>query len=302
MGKGKAHAAVPAKGEAGFENHYRAEFASRWPDLKAALLRPHPRVVRVNAFADPQAVQIDLGDAPRLQHVAACHELGGSPFRPSRDAHGLLTGYVMDPASVLAARLVDVDESSRVLDLCAAPGGKSLILAERFAVTGELVLNDRSPLRRKRLLQVLKDYVPETIRRRIRVQQHDARGWGRHESEAYDAILLDAPCSSEAHVLADPVALASWSSRRIDRLQKEQLALLRSASRALRPDGTLVYCTCALAQKENDGVLELLLAREPSLQPHPVCLPLGEATALGWRVWPDSQRFGPIFVSALRKR
>jgi 16S rRNA C967 or C1407 C5-methylase (RsmB/RsmF family) len=304
MGKPAAQpAALPArKGAAGFEAHYCAVFTERWPTLKRALLADAPVVVRANGFARAAAVAAEPWASDPLTEVPGCfvQEPGGR-VQIERDPDGLLTGYIQDPASVLAARLLDAPAAGRVLDLCAAPGGKSLVLAERFAATGQLVLNDRSPDRKKRLLQVLKDYVPEAIRSRIRVHQHDGRLWGKHQPDAYDAILLDAPCSSEQHVLCDPSALHQWSAKRIQRLSREQLALLRSAVHALRPGGQLVYCTCALAPQENDEIIEELLERDPRVTVRETRLPIGQATRLGWHVLPDSTGFGPLFVARLVK-
>jgi 16S rRNA C967 or C1407 C5-methylase (RsmB/RsmF family) len=259
-------------------------------------------VVRANGFARTASVATESWATDPVPEVSACFVREGSErIQIERDPDGLLTGYIQDPASVLAARLLDAPPASRVLDLCAAPGGKSLVLAERFAASGELVLNDRSPDRKKRLLQVLKDYVPVEIRKRIRVHQRDGRLWGKHQPASYDAILLDAPCSSEAHVMRDPQALEQWSLKRIQRLSREQLALLRSAVNALRPSGQLVYCTCALAHQENDEVIAELLERDTRVSVLETKLPIGEATRFGWHVLPDTTGFGPLFVARLIK-
>jgi len=309
MGKAQAQVA-PAprrKGALGFEAHYQAIFEQRWPLLRQALLAPSMRVVRINPFASEQVRQDELLHRQALAFASDCFEIvaGNSAeqdtFQPTRDDQGLLAGYILDPASVLAARLVAAPAHGRVLDLCAAPGGKSLILAERYAPAGELVLNDRSGLRRKRLLQVLKDYLPEGIRSRIRVHQRDGRLWGKRDPDAYDAILLDAPCSSEAHVLKDQSALEQWSASRSQRLSRDQLALLRSSISALRPRGQLVYCTCSLTPQENDAVIGELLDRDPRAQSIPTMLPIGEATRHGWHILPDTTGYGPMFVAQLIK-
>lgn len=306
MGKPTAQAAMASprsKGALGFETHYQTVFGDRWLGLKQALLSASKHVVRANGFVDATVIEGEPWSRQPMPDAIGCFlaKDDGNRLQISRDPQGLLTGYIQDPASVLAARLVEVPADGRVLDLCAAPGGKSLVLAERYAATGELVLNDRSPDRKRRLLQVLKDYVPEAIRRRIRVHQRDGRLWGKHQPDVYDAILLDAPCSSEAHVLQDPVALEQWSVKRIQRLSREQLALLRSAVSALRPSGQLVYCTCALAPQENDGVIEELLERDPRVTVRETQLPIGEATRFGWHILPDSTGHGPLFVARLIK-
>ena len=89
----------------------------------------------------------------------------------------------------------------RVLDMCAAPGGKSLLLAEAMGDAGRLVANELSPTRRAKLKTILEDCLPGEQRKHIQVTGHDATRWGLHEPDHYDRVLLDAPCSSERHVL-----------------------------------------------------------------------------------------------------
>ncbi len=229
-----------------------------------------------------------------------CAPFGGT--NPERDVRGLLAFYVLDAASVYAARVLDVHPGERVLDLCAAPGGKTLILADALVEGGELVANDRSSARAKRLRRVVEDYLPESLQSRVRVTSYDAKRWGMHEPGAFDAVLLDAPCSSEAHVLADPQELAKWSPGRIKRLAKEQYALLTSALLAVRPGGRVVYSTCSIAPDENDGVIERLFekGRHP-VRAVPVEVPVGTRTRYGWQILPDRDGCGPIYVALLTK-
>ncbi len=215
---------------------------------------------------------------------------------------GLKEQYFLDPASIAVAQALQVQPGDRVLDLCAAPGGKTLILAQSLASHGELTANERSSERRARLKRVLVEYLPPELRARIRVTGHDATRWGLHERDHYDRVLLDAPCSSEAHVLRDPKALALWSPKRSERLAIQAYAMLASALTALKPGGVLVYSTCSVARAENDQVLQKLITRRGSeitlLQTQ---LNIGEATAHGWQILPDRDRAGPMYFSKLKK-
>lgn len=295
---------VESKGEAGFARHYAALFGARWPELRRALTVTSPKVLRLNGFASATARERATRELLPLSLVPGCFRLESASERVSLDPdeNELLPAYVMDAASVLAARALEVQPGEAVLDLCAAPGGKALVLLEALASAGDLTLNDRSRKRSARLKTVLRQYVPQNVLARVKVTTHDARRWGLYHPAAYDAILLDSPCSSERHVLGDPAELAKWSPRRIQRLASDQYALLASAATALKPGGRLVYSTCALAPEENDGVIERLLKKDR----HGVCVspieaPLGEACEHGWQIHPDRHGAGPIYFCKLTK-
>ncbi len=280
-------------------------FGERWPGLKEALLAGEPSrtgtVVRENVFADPGAREAVFGEAAEVG-LERCWEFRYGRDRIAFDCQGLRVGYVMDRASVLAARALPLAGATDVLDLCAAPGGKALILAERLGSDARLVLNDRSAARRSRLSQVLRDYLPRDVRERCAVIGRDGRRLGLHYEGAFDAVLLDAPCSSEQHVLGSPQALKNWSSQRIKRLSRDQYALLTSALLCLRPGGKVLYSTCALATDENDGVIERLLTRgRHPAEVQPLSAIWGERTRFGWQLLPDRDRCGPIYFCLLRK-
>lgn len=92
-------------------------------------------------------------------------------------------------------------EEGSCLDMCAAPGGKTLVLLSRIKENAEIQANELSADRRNRLIRVLDEHLSEETRKRIRVSSYDASRMPRYGQELYDRILLDAPCSSERHVL-----------------------------------------------------------------------------------------------------
>ncbi len=209
----------------------------------------------------------------------------------------------MDAGSILAAEALDVQPGDKILDLCAAPGGKALILAEKMGPKGSLVANERSSARRNDLHRVLKEYLPEEVRRQIMVTGRDASSWCLHETAAYDRILLDAPCSSERHVLTSPKFLDEWSERRTRNLATQQHAMLASALLAVKPGGRIVYSTCALSPLENDGVVTKLLTKKGKLVTvHHPNFSIGEKTEYGWMIFPDSCGAGPTYISVLERK
>lgn len=300
----------------GFEETYSELFGERWPGLRAALARPDPYSVCLNPLrGDAESVFLERVGAEGEGVAQPVPGLAGvffraEPFPPPEEASpatqdpGLAPWYAMDAASVMAARALGVEAGHRVLDLCAAPGGKAWNLAVELADGGELVANDRSAARRARLHRVLEAMLPADLRRRVRVTGHDGARWGMHEPEAYDRVLLDAPCSSEAHVLASDKARADWSPARSRQLARRQYALLAAAIDALRPQGRVLYATCALSPAENDGVIERTLGsrRGPRLCKLGFEGAFGEPTDHGWLILPDRTGFGPIYFALLEKR
>lgn len=228
--------------------------------------------------------------------------------------------YFLDSASVLAALCLPLENATDLLDLCAAPGGKTLVLASRMSDDAKLSSNERSPERKHRLATVVETCLPPEIAERVITSCSDGATWCTRQSECFDRILLDAPCSSERHVIADPKYLNTWSPSRIKTVTTEQWALLSSAYRLLRPQGILLYSTCALCPEENDGMIERLFKKfnkegsafslleakadlnEVSAFAPGLTLPGFEKTKYGYMIMPDSQKgAGPIYFSLIQK-
>ncbi|MDR0601543.1 MAG: 16S rRNA methyltransferase [Treponema sp.] len=254
-----------------FEDYYRRHYGERWEGLRKSLLEEKP------AF----------------------------PF-----AAGLKEPYLLNYASVLAARSLmsgacAAPAKKEILDACAAPGGKTLVIASLLSPGFRLVANDLSAERRRRLSRVLDKHLPPEKRALVSVSGFDAAALGGRESERnrFAAVLLDAPCSSEAHVIKDPASLAAWTPARPRFLARRQWALLSSAFLLLAPGGSLVYATCALSPEENDGVAGRLpekygaevIAGSPGFEE-------GEKTLYGRIMLPDREGgLGPLYVARFRK-
>lgn len=285
------------KGPVGFESHYSSVYGERWPALRAALLEPVKQVARVNAFAShTSGHKVDFHGC-MIRPIAL-----GDRIVPQTDTQGLLDCYFMDAASVFPALALDVQSGDEVLDLCAAPGGKSLILAERIGAGGRLVANEPSDRRRARLRAVIEDYLPREVRDTVRVTGHDGARWCLHETEAFDRILVDAPCSGERHILASTEELAEWSPARSKNLAVRQYALLASALAVVRVGGRIVYSTCSLSPLENDSVIaRLLKKREGEARVIKVTPSLGDTTEHGVMILPDQTGYGPIYYAVLER-
>jgi len=253
-------------GIADFDAFYAQLYQERWPSLKAALL-----------------------EVPQKEEYR----------------RGLTGPYTMDRASILAAEALRLPQAGLVLDACAAPGGKSLVLASRLPPGVELLSNELSSDRRRRLAKVLDTHLEKPLRQRLRLSAYDAAALeGREkERERFAAILLDAPCSSERHVLADQRALGLWTPARPKALAHRQWALLSAAFLLLAPGGSLVYSTCAINPGENDAVAARLMDKYGSrLVIDPVEEAEGESTEYGRLILPDRDSgHGPMYIARFKK-
>jgi len=168
--------------------------------------------------------------------------------------------WVQDAASALPARLLAAKPGGRVLDLCAAPGGKTAQLAKAgYQVTA--LDNDGSRLDRLKDNMNRLGYAPEVV-------EADATSYA--PDEAFDGILLDAPCSATGTFRRHPEVLWSRSAADIAGRVRLQQAIFANAFNNLRPGGSLVYCVCSLEPEEGEDMADWALGRIEGIEPHPI--------------------------------
>ncbi len=167
---------------------------------------------------------------------------------------------MQDPSTALACELLAPQPGDRVLDACAAPGGKTAYLAELMQDQGAILAVDRDEQRVQRLEENLTRLGISSAK----TQVHD---WsGTPPTEHFDRILVDAPCSNTG-VMRRRVDVR-WRLQPADftRMPREQLAIVRAVLPLLKPGGTLVYSTCSLEPEENGQLVRQLLEEFPALQ------------------------------------
>lgn len=150
----------------------------------------------------------------------------------------------------VAALFADGNQPERVMDVAAAPGSKTTQIAARMNNRGAILANEFSASR----VKVLHANISRCGIHNVALTHFDGRVFGAALPEAFDAILLDAPCSGEGVVRKDPDALKNWSVESNLEIAATQRELIDSAFHALRPGGTLVYSTCTLNRDENEDV------------------------------------------------
>uniref|UniRef100_A0A674J5L3 5-cytosine rRNA methyltransferase NSUN4 n=2 Tax=Terrapene triunguis TaxID=2587831 RepID=A0A674J5L3_9SAUR len=181
-----------------------------------------------------------------------------SRFPPARpDASGILGYYLLDAASLLPVLALNVQPGDLVLDLCAAPGGKSLALLQTGCCR-HLAANDISASRSNRLRRVLCSYIPKDISSDVRVTSLDGRNWGELEGDTYNRVLVDVPCTTDRHSVMeeDNNIFSRMRLKERQMLPMLQMRLLLAGLLAARPGGEVVYSTCSLSQLQNEYVVE----------------------------------------------
>jgi 5-methylcytosine rRNA methyltransferase NSUN4 len=286
------------KGPEGFDHFYSEMFGERWPRIRASLLTEKKHVAVYNPFSKFKGPEHPL----HISGFEMPHEVAPLFAPPEKTEEGYSNYYLMDAASILPVEALDIQLNERVVDLCAAPGGKSLLCALKLQNTGLLVSNDRSAARRARIHKIFDDYFPKTQQKNHKVTGHDATKWSLYEKSVYDKVLLDAPCSSERHVLEDSKELSLWAPGRTKALSINQFAMLASALDIAKVGGTVVYSTCALSKLENDEIIrKLYQKRAGRFELVRKEFSFGEPTEFGWQVLPDETGWGPFYLAVVRR-
>jgi 16S rRNA (cytosine967-C5)-methyltransferase len=252
--------------------------AARWlethgAEAAAALARASnqvpPLTVRANRLrTDPltllEEIRARFPAAERCRFAADGLVLGrrGNPALDPAFLAGRFT--VQDEASQLVVALLDPRRGERVLDTCAAPGGKTTAIAERMGARGEVVALDRNTRR----LDLVRRHLRRLGLDGVRCAERDATRplSDLAEARGFDRILVDAPCSGLGTLRRNPDA--RWRVRPDDvaRLAETQLAILRNAGSVLKPGGVLVYSTCSLLPEENEVIVRAFLAEAPDVR------------------------------------
>lgn len=223
--------------------------------------------------------------------------------KPSKDPYyyaGLY--YLQEPSAMTPASLLPITPGDMVLDLCAAPGGKSTELGAKLKEKGMLVANDISSSRAKALLKNLEilgipnicvtSEAPEKLREAFPM--------------FFDKILVDAPCSGEGMFRKDPDMIKSWMERGPEYYAAIQREIMTEAVQMLKPGGLLLYSTCTFSPLENEETIEFVLERYPEMELLKLPLFEGSADGIGLsgclRLFPHKLKGEGHFVALLKKR
>lgn len=244
-----------------FENRMKEMLGTEYDVFRAAYGEPHKRGIRLNtlkcsAETLEKTLPFSLVQTPfsRLSYYAP--EETRMAALPLYHAGAF---YSQEPSASSAVTLLDPQPGDKVLDLCAAPGGKSTQIA---ALTGDKGLLWSNEVVRSRASILTSNLERMGVRNSVVSSVYPDQLAEKLEGY-FDRVLVDAPCSGEGMFRRDATAVAEWSPEHVKTCAVRQLAILDSAARCLREDGVLVYSTCTFSQEENEGVVRAFLAAHP---------------------------------------
>lgn len=209
---------------------------------------------KINPFGDEKIPYVDGG------YYLDYEKVGNHPFHHA----GLI--YVQEPAAMAPAECIDIAPDSKVLDMCAAPGGKSTQLKNKIGNEGLLVSNEIIPSRCK----ILTGNIERLGLKNCVTTCMDTSRLAATFPDTFDVVMVDAPCSGEGMFRKEPIAIDEWSEENVKMCAERQTEILDNAVKCLASGGTIIYATCTFSLEENEMQIDQFLKAHPDFQIVPV--------------------------------
>lgn len=194
--------------------------------------------------------------------------------------------YLQEPSAMSVVPHLDIKEGDKVLDMCAAPGGKSTYILSQLDDTGILVSNEINPIRIKALGENLERFGA----RNCIITNTDSTKLRKVFTGYFDKMVIDAPCSGEGMFRKDPVAIEDWSYSKVLECQSIQKEIIRDGYKMLKKGGILVYSTCTFSTEENEDVIDEFIEETE-----------GAVLITKERLWPHKIKGEGHFVAKIQK-
>ena len=198
-------------------------------------------------------------------------KIGNHPYHHA----GLI--YVQEPAAMAPCECIAIKPDWKILDMCAAPGGKSSQLRNKLSDDGVLVSNEIIPSRCK----ILTGNMERLGFKNTVTTCCDSNRLAKAFPKAFDMIMVDAPCSGEGMFRKEPVAVSEWSEENVLKCAQRQREILENATKCLKDGGYIVYSTCTFSLEENEMVVDEFLFNHPDFEISPVNTAVCENTDAG---------------------
>lgn len=280
----------------------KRDWPADWERIVDANNARAPMVLRVNTLHGDRAQYLQRLRAAGIEARPAAHVAAGVVLEQAVDVErlpGFATGdvSVQDAAAQLTADVLTVPDQARVLDACAAPGGKTALLLERHP-QARVVAVDADPVRLQKVHDTL-----QRLQLHAEVRQGDAGRPGMwHQGERFDRILLDAPCSATGVIRRHPDIKALRRAGDIDGLAAQQAALLDGIWPLLEPGGMLLYSTCSVLARENVLQMDAFVGRHRDAEELAIDVDWGRPQTHGRQILPGDDGMDGFYFALFRKK
>ena len=279
-----------------FLNRIEKQLGEEYPAFLESLERPRAVALRFNPLK---------GEVPELPFVGepVPWEPQGYYYDPEarpglHPYHEAGVYYLQEASAMSAVALLDPQPGEKILDLCAAPGGKSTQIAGRMAGEGFLLCNEFNPKRAKILSRNIERM---GIANALVTNEHPQR-LAEKLPGFFDRVLIDAPCSGEGMFRKEEAAVTDWSVETVQMCARRQAEILSSGAILVRPGGRLVYSPCTFAPEENEQTIAAFLEDHPEFSLEAVDAPWFTPAGEGqFRLWPHKLLGEGHFAAVLRK-
>lgn len=220
---------------------------------------------KINPFGSRKIPYVESG------YYLDYEKVGNHPFHHA----GMI--YVQEPAAMAPAECIDIHPDSKILDMCAAPGGKSTQLKNKLGSGGMLVSNEIIPSRCK----ILTGNFERLGLKNCITTCTDTAYLTKIFPNVFDIIMVDAPCSGEGMFRKEPIAIDEWSQENVEKCAARQTEILENAVKCLASGGTIIYATCTFSLEENEMTVDRFLQSHPDFEIVPVKPEVEKATSKG---------------------
>ncbi|MBO4749234.1 MAG: RsmB/NOP family class I SAM-dependent RNA methyltransferase [Lachnospiraceae bacterium] len=248
-----------------FLQRMQEQLGEEYPAFLASYEQPRHQALRLNTLKKTESGEsmkealTALFHMERVPWAQAGYYFDGATQPGKHPYHEAGLYYVQEPSAMAPVGFLNVTPGERVLDLCAAPGGKSTQIGALLRGEGLLVSNEIHPSRAK----ILSENVERMGLSNVLVTNESPERLADAFPEYFDKILVDAPCSGEGMFRKNEIAQTEWSPENVRLCGERQDEILSQAAKMLRPGGRLVYSTCTFAEVENEGSIGRFLENHP---------------------------------------
>ncbi len=266
------------------------------PDFLRACEDPYLRGIRFHPLRRTTGLMAD-DLLERIPWVENGYLLRQDSTAGTDAAHEAGAFYLQEPSAMIPAVVMDARPGEKILDLCAAPGGKSTQLGCAMQGKGILIANEPVPKRAQVLSRNIERMgIPNAVVTCAMPFRLAARFEGY-----FDGVMVDAPCSGEGMFRRHPETRAEWSAEKAAGCADRQEEILEEAAKMVRPGGRIVYATCTFNPAENEEQVARFVQRHPDFVPEPFFLPGAEGAEGMLTCWPHRMKGEGQFTARLRK-